>query len=69
MMIINYLKKLNLFSDWYTKKYVSKKKLQTLNIEINKQIKFLISNLNLKNDTFVHRDFHVSNLMKYIIKN
>ena len=54
-----------LFSDWYTKKYISKKKLQTLNIEINKQIKFLISNLNLKNDTFVHRDFHVSNLMKY----
>jgi N-acetylmuramate 1-kinase len=44
---------------------VSKKKLQTLNIEINKQIKFLISNLKLKNDTLVHRDFHVSNLMKY----
>ena len=42
-----------------------KKNYQTLNIEINKQIKFLISNLNLKNDTFVHRDFHVSNLMKY----
>ena len=58
-------KEAKLFSDWYTKKYVSKKKLQTLNIEINKQIKFLISNLNLKNDTFVHRDFHVSNLMKY----
>ena len=58
-------KEAKLFSDWYTKKYVSKKKLQTLNIEINKQIKFLISNLNLKNDTFVHRDFHVSNLMKH----
>ena len=58
-------KEAKLFSDWYTKKNVSKKKLQTLNIEINKQIKFLISNLNLKNDTFVHRDFHVSNLMKY----
>ena len=57
-------KEAKLFSDWYTKKYVSKKKLQTLNIEINKQIKFLISNLNFKNDTFVHRDFHVSNLMK-----
>ena len=42
-----------------------KKKLQTLNIEINKQIKFLIANLNLKNDTFVHRDFIVSNLIKY----
>jgi N-acetylmuramate 1-kinase len=58
-------KEAKLFSDWYTKKHVSKKKLQTLNIEINQQIKFLISNLNLKNDTFVHRDFHVSNLMKY----
>ena len=34
-------------------------------IEINRQIKFLLSNLKLKNDTFVHRDFHVSNLMKY----
>ena len=58
-------KEAKLFSDWYAKKYVSKKKLQTLNIEINKQIKFLISNLKLKNDTLVHRDFHVSNLMKY----
>ena len=54
-----------LFSDWYAKKYISKKKLPTFNIEINRQIKFLLSNLKLKNDTFVHRDFHVSNLMKY----
>ncbi len=58
-------KEAKLFSDWYAKKYISRKKLQTLNIEINKQIKFLISNLKLKNDTFVHRDFHVSNLMRY----
>jgi aminoglycoside/choline kinase family phosphotransferase len=59
------LKEAKLFSDWYAKKYISKKKLPTLNIQINKQIKFLLSNLKLKNDTFVHRDFHVSNLMKY----
>ena len=58
-------KEAKLFSDWYAKKYTSKKKLPKLNIEINKQIKFLLSNLRLKNDTFVHRDFHVSNLMKY----
>jgi aminoglycoside/choline kinase family phosphotransferase len=58
-------KEAKLFSDWYTTKYISKKKLPTLNIEINKQIKFLLSNLKLKNDIFVHRDFHVSNLMKY----
>ena len=54
-----------LFSDWYAKKYISKKKFSTFNIEINKQVKFLLSNLKLKNDTLVHRDFHVSNLMKY----
>ena len=58
-------KEAKLFSDWYAKKYISKKKLPTLSIEINKQIKFLLSNLMLKNDTFVHRDFHVSNLMKH----
>jgi N-acetylmuramate 1-kinase len=54
-----------LFSDWYAKKYVPKKKLTQFNSKINKQIKFLISNLKLKNNTFVHRDFHVSNLIKY----
>ena len=35
------------------------------NIEMKKQIKFLLSKLKLKNNIFVHRDFHVSNLMKY----
>jgi aminoglycoside/choline kinase family phosphotransferase len=59
------LKEAKLFSEWYANKYVSKKKLVTLNIDINKQIKFLLLNLKLKNDTLVHRDFHVSNLMKY----
>jgi aminoglycoside/choline kinase family phosphotransferase len=58
-------KETKLFSDWYVKKYISKKKLLTFNNEINKQIRFLLSNLKLKNDTLVHRDFHVSNLMKY----
>jgi len=58
-------KEAKLFSEWYAKKYIPKKKLSIFNIEINKQIKFLLSNLKLKNDTLVHRDFHVSNLMKY----
>jgi len=58
-------KEAKLFSDWYAKKYISKKKLPAFNIKIKKQIKFLLSNLRLKNDTLVHRDFHVSNLMKY----
>jgi aminoglycoside/choline kinase family phosphotransferase len=58
-------KEAKLFSDWYAKKYISKKKLPTFNIEVNKQIKFLLSNLKIKNETLVHRDFHVSNLMRY----
>ena len=58
-------KEAKLFSDWYAKKYISKKKLPTVIIEINKQIKFLLSNLKIKNETLVHRDFHVSNLMRY----
>ena len=62
---IKLFKEAKLFSSWYIKKYISKKKLPRLNNEINKEIKFLLSNLKLKNDTFVHRDFHVSNLMKY----
>ena len=55
----------NLFLDWYAKKYVSKKKILNFNIEMKKQIKFLLSKLKLKNNIFVHRDFHVSNLMKH----
>ena len=35
------------------------------NAEIKKQIKFLLSKLKLKNNTFVHRDFHVSNLIRF----
>ena len=58
-------KEATLFSDWYAKKYIPKRKLSKFNIKINKQIKFLLSNLKLKNNIFVHRDFHVSNLMEY----
>ena len=63
MIIVNYLKKLNYFLIGMQKNIYLKKKLNL--IEINKQIKFLLSKLKLKNNTFVHRDFHVSNLMKY----
>jgi aminoglycoside/choline kinase family phosphotransferase len=54
-----------MFSDWYAKKYISKKKITNFSLKINKQIKFLLSSMKLKNNVFVHRDFHVSNLMKY----
>jgi N-acetylmuramate 1-kinase len=54
-----------LFLDWYAKKYIAKNKKLKFNIEIKKQIHFLIAELKLKNNIFVHRDFHVSNLIKY----
>ena len=52
-----------LFSSWYANKKLTKKKLSIFRYKFNKEIKFLLSRLNYKNDTFVHRDFHVSNLM------
>ena len=52
-----------LFLNWYAKKFISKNKFSKLNIKINKQIKFLLSNIKLRDKIFVHRDFHVSNLM------
>ena len=52
-----------LFCDWYVPKNLSKKKYSLFNLKFKKEIRFLLSNLKYKNDTFVHRDFHVSNLV------
>ena len=52
-----------LFSYWYVSKKLNKKKVMIFNSKFNKEIKILLSKLNYKNDTFVHRDFHVSNLI------
>jgi N-acetylmuramate 1-kinase len=54
-----------LFSIWYVPKFISKKKQLKFNKLIKKQIEFLLSKIKLKNNIFVHRDFHASNLMKY----
>jgi hypothetical protein len=52
-----------LFSDWYVSKKLTKKKINKFNNQFNKEIRLLLSKLNFRNDTFVHRDFHVSNLI------
>ena len=52
-----------LFNDWYVPKELNKKKIFKFKDQFNKEIKLLLSKLNFKNDTFVHRDFHVSNLI------
>ena len=53
----------NLFCEWYAKKHLSKKKINKFSKEFKKIINKLSSKLKLKKSFFVHRDFHVSNLM------
>ena len=52
-----------LFCDWYLKKNPPKLTKSKFSKEFKKIIKRLTLNLKLKNNFFVHRDFHVSNLM------
>ena len=53
----------NLFYDWYVKKNLPKNKSQKFAKDFKKIITRLSSKLQLRNNVFVHRDFHVSNLM------
>ena len=53
----------NLFLDWYIPKIVNKNKKLKIKKELKKIITYLIKKIQLPNTTFVHRDFHVSNLM------
>ncbi len=52
-----------LFCDWYAPKVLSKLKSIKFKKKFKLEIQVLLSKLNNKNVTFVHRDFHVSNLM------
>jgi len=52
-----------LFCDWYAPKKLSKFKSIKFKKKFKSEVKNLLSKLNYKNDTFVHRDFHVSNFM------
>ena len=61
------IKEANLFCDWYVKKKLSKTKRNKFSKEFKRIMKTLTSKLKLKNNVFVHRDFHVSNLM--LVKN
>ena len=58
-------KEAKLFSEWYVPKKLSKKKYIKFNYQFKKEVKILLSKLNYKNNTFVHRDFHVSNLIYF----
>lgn len=53
----------NLFCNWYVKYSSSLDNIKEFSKKFRKIIKKLVSKLTLKEDVFVHRDFHVSNLM------
>ncbi len=53
----------NLFCDWYVKSNLSKLRKKRFCKNFKKIIKELTLKLKLKDNIFVHRDFHVSNLM------
>ena len=57
------IKEANLFCDWYVKGKLLKIKKKKFTKEFKKIITRLSNSLKLENDTFVHRDFHISNLM------
>jgi len=61
------LEEAKLFSDWYVDPYLAKSKKLIFKKKFIKVVKNLIKKLHYKNITFVHRDFHVSNLM--MVKN
>ena len=52
-----------LFLDWYIPQVINKSKRFKIKKDLKKILISLIKKIQLENTTFVHRDFHVSNLM------
>ena len=59
------IKEANLFCQWYVEKNLPKGLKKKFTKKFLKIIKKLTLNLKLKNNVFVHRDFHISNLMLF----
>ena len=54
----------NLFFDWYLPLFLSKKKALNVKTKSRNILLKLYNKLNFSNSYFVHRDYHVQNLMK-----
>ncbi len=55
----------NLFSEWYVPKKLKRINSRNFKKKYKKEVKNLLLKLKFKNDTFVHRDFHISNLIYF----
>ena len=53
----------NLFIEWYLPRFIKGKNKNIIKKKLNKIIKNLLNKLKYKKKIFVHRDFHVSNIM------
>ena len=61
--IDNLHKESDLFFDWYLKYFLKNKNISKIKRLLRNELSKVYKKLNFKNDTFVHRDFHVSNIM------
>ncbi len=61
--ISNLHRESDLFFDWYLKYYIKKPKIRKLKKILKKELNNVYKKLYFKNNVFVHRDFHVSNIM------
>jgi aminoglycoside/choline kinase family phosphotransferase len=59
----NLHKESDLFFDWYLKYFLRNKKISKIKKILRAELNKVYKKLNYKNDTFVHRDFHISNVM------
>jgi len=57
-------KESDLFFEWYLPLFLNKKKVLNIKKKTKKILSLLFNSLNFSNSYFVHRDYHVSNLMK-----
>ena len=59
----NLHKESDLFFDWYLKYIFKNKKKSKIKKILRSELNKVYKKLNYKNNTFVHRDFHISNVM------
>ena len=59
----NLQKESDLFFDWYLKYFLRKKKISKIKKLLREELNKVYKKLKFSNNTFVHRDFHVSNIM------
>jgi len=59
----NLHKESDLFFDWFLRYFLKHKNKNKIKKLLRTELNNIYKKLNFKNDTFVHRDFHVSNIM------